>query len=138
MTDAPLLAEPILGWRLWHVRRGELLSWSQSAAWPARSRLEATCRHLLRGCDGAPRSGHDCGIYALRTRQAAESLFRSVPRLRGAAAIGQVSLWGRVIENVGGWRAQFAYPYDLVLLGGDDATAAELRRCYLVDVRREV
>lgn len=28
-------------------------------------------------------------------------------------AIGRVSLWGRVIVGTHGWRAQFAYPYDV-------------------------
>lgn len=45
-----------------------------------------------------------------------------------------MSLWGRVIENVDGWRAQFAYLYDIVLLGGDAATAREVRRRYAIDV----
>jgi hypothetical protein len=53
---------------------------------------------------------------------------------RLAAAVGRVSLWGRVIENTGGWRGQFAYPYEIVLLGGDRAMAAELRERYAIDV----
>jgi hypothetical protein len=36
--------------------------------------------------------------------------------------------------RVDGWRAQFAYPYDVVLFGGDEKTARELRRRYAVDV----
>jgi hypothetical protein len=39
-----------------------------------------------------------------------------------------------VIENVGGWRAQYAYPYALELIGGNEAAVAGLRRRYLVDV----
>ena len=52
----------------------------------------------------------------------------------GPVALGRVSLWGRVIENVDGWRAQFAYPYDLLLVGGDPAAARALARRYAVDV----
>jgi hypothetical protein len=39
-----------------------------------------------------------------------------------------------VVENVDGWRAEYAYPYDFVVRRGDEATAAALRRAYLVDV----
>jgi hypothetical protein len=128
----------MLGWRLWRVRlRGgahELVSWSHGEAWPARERLEARCDRLLGRCGEAPRLRHSCGIYAVRTREAAEALLRGLPRLPGPFAIGRVSLWGRVIENVGGWRAQFAYPYELQLIGADAADAQDLRRRYAVDV----
>jgi hypothetical protein len=106
--------------------------------------MEARCRSLLsvalpsRSHD-APRPGHRCGIYACRERADAENLLRQIGEAgptfnRLAAAVGRVSLWGKVIENTGGWRGQFAYPYDLVLFGGDEVLAAELRREYAVDV----
>lgn len=140
--------EPILGWRVWHVDPGagqpRLCSWSQSAEWPARRRMEAGCRALLglrwraRG-HGAPRAGHRCGIYAFHERRDAEALLRELGPVGAAAgrlpaAIGRVSLWGRVIENTGGWRGEFAYPYDVVLFGADASLAAELRSRYAVDV----
>jgi hypothetical protein len=129
-------AEPLVGWRLWHVdRQNRLVSWSQTASWPERERLEARCRRLFGRCAAAPRRSHACGIYALRTRELAESLLRKLPGpVVVTVALGRVSLWGRVIENVDGWRAQYAYPYDLLLLGGDQAQASELRRRYAVDV----
>jgi hypothetical protein len=129
-------AEPLVGWRLWHVdRQNRLVSWSQTASWPERERLEARCRRLFGRCAAAPRRSHACGIYALRTRELAESLLRKLPgAVVGTVALGRVSLWGRVIENVDGWRAQYAYPYDLLLLGGGQAQACELRRRYAVDV----
>ena len=128
--------EPLVGWRLWHVdRHNGLASWSEGARWPARERLEARCRRILGRCAEAPGRGHACGIYALRSRELAESLLRELPLpVVGTVAIGRVSLWGRVIENVDGWRAQFAYPYDVVLVGGDAATARCLRERYAVDV----
>jgi len=106
--------------------------------------MEAACRRLLgigrrsRRHD-APRAGHHCGIYAFRERADAEALLRQLLPVGPAAgrlpaAIGRVSLWGRVIENTGGWRAQFAYPYDLVLFGGEASLATELRNRYAVDV----
>ena len=145
-SDGALLAEPILAWRLWHVvsRRGEphLASWTRSAVWQPAERMEARCRLSLGGllgCSEAPRRGHSCGIYGLRTRELAERLLSEIGRIgagsgRRPVALGRVSLWGRVVENVSGFRAQFAYPYDLVLLGGDERLAAELRDRYAVDV----
>ena len=131
----PLVTEPVLGWRLWHVRDGRLLSWSQDAVWPGQERMEARCRRFLRsGCSEAPGRGHACGIYAVRERDDAEGLLRDLPPLPGPVAVGLVSLWGRVIENVGGWRAQYAYPYALQLLRGDERTARLLRSRYAVDV----
>jgi hypothetical protein len=120
-----------------------LRSWAHSAAWPAGRRMEAHCRSILslalpfRG-HSAPKKGHKCGIYALSDRDAAEAMLHELgevgPRFaRLPAALGRVSLWGRVIENTGGWRAQFAYPYDLTMFGADESLAADLRREYAVD-----
>jgi hypothetical protein len=55
---------------------------------------------------------------------------------RRPLALGRVSLWGRVIENIDGFRAQYAYPYDLELVGGDEQLAGALRARYAVDVTR--
>jgi hypothetical protein len=121
-----------------------LRSWAHSTQWPAGRRLEASCRSvfslaLASRAHPAPRSGHGCGIYALREREAAEAMLHELGEAGPAAgrlpaALGRVSLWGRVIENTGGWRAQFAYPYDLLLFGASESIAADLRRDYTVDV----
>lgn len=144
--------EPIVGWRLWHVRRHaeayrlESFTWHH-VSWPARRRFEASC--ATHGED-APAPGHECGIYAFRTRQHAEDLLRrytgvrqhygrsyhELPPLRRGCpiALGRVSLWGRVLARDNGFRAQYAYPYELFLIGGDAVLARELRNLYAVDV----
>ena len=144
--DAPL------GWRLWHVRahdgrwRLESFTWHH-VTWPAGEPLVATCP--VHG-DEAPARGHDCGIYSFRTRALAEELLRQytgvrqcygpepaapAPRPPGRPiALGRASLWGRVLVRERGFRAQFAYPYDLFVIGGDDEMARELRQLYAVDV----
>jgi hypothetical protein len=144
--------EPIVGWRLWHVRRHEdayrleSFTWHH-VSWPARRRFEARC--AIHG-EAAPAPSHECGIYAFRTRELAEDLLRrytgvrqhygwpdhELPPLRRGCplALGRVSLWGRVLARESGFRAQYAYPYELFLIGGDNAIAGELRRLYAVDV----
>jgi hypothetical protein len=150
MTE--MLAEPFVGWRLWQVRphvdghRLESFT-AHHVAWPAGRRLEASC--AVHG-PLAPAHGHECGIYAFRTRELAEDLLRRYvgvrqrygrddelpppPRPARPIALGRVSLWGRILERERGFRAQYAYPYDVVLLGGDDAIARELRQLYAIDV----
>ena len=149
MTE--FFAEPLVAWRLWQVRphadeyRLESLTWHH-VGWPAGERLEATCA-THRG--DAPTAGHECGIHALKTRELAEELLRRYAGVRrcyhasGSArgegrrqrpiALGRVSLWGRILERERGFRAQYAYPYDLFLVGGDDRIADVLRRRYAVD-----
>ena len=144
--------EPVIGWRLWHVRRHrhdhrlESFTWHH-VSWPAGRRLEATC--ATHGA-AAPERGHECGIYAFRTRELAEDLLRrytgvhqsyrpderdpAPPRPGRPIALGRVSLWGRVLVRENGFRAQYAYPYDLELIGGEEQIARELRRLYAVDV----
>jgi hypothetical protein len=144
--------EPIIGWRLWHVRRHddayrlESFTWHH-VSWPARRRFEARCS--MHG-EAAPVQSHECGIYAFSTRELAEELLRrytgvrqhygrphsELPPLRRGCpiALGRVSLWGRVVARENGFRAQYAYPYELFLIGGDGGVARELRDLYAVDV----
>jgi hypothetical protein len=144
--------EVVRGWRLWHVRlhegerRLESFTWHH-VNWPAQQPLEATCPTHGRE---APASGHECGIYSFRSRKLAEELLRRYTGVRhcysGAVAepappppgrpiaLGSVSLWGRILVRERGFRAQFAYPYELFLVGGDEAMARDLRARYAVDV----
>jgi hypothetical protein len=87
----------------------------------------------------APWAGHECGLWALKDFEAARK------RLLGwistfwcgdpvGVAIGQVSLWGRVIEHEKGYRAQYAYPFALTLETLEEEQARAIRREYAVDV----
>jgi hypothetical protein len=112
-------------------------------------RFEASCA-LHR--NAAPVDDHECGIYAFRTRELAEDLLRrytgirqrygreylELPPVREGRpiALGSVSLWGRILARESGFRAQYGYPYELFLIGGDDRIAHELRDRYVVDVSR--
>ena len=138
MTE--LYLEPILGWRAWKVHRGRLYSTVWGNLWPERTRLEARCGlggrsspGGLRGMHDAPALQCDCGIYALKTREDALYLARQITA-PDISAIGRVSLWGRVVETQRGYRAQYGYVYDVMLLGASEADAREIRAQYAVDV----
>ena len=133
--------EPVVGWRIWRVTGDGLRATVWDTPWPARERFDARCR---RGSAAywsdeppaghrAPDPGCDCGVYAFKRREDAEQLARE--KVDGdVIAVGRVSLWGRVIETELGFRAERAYPYDLVLLGGSDELARRIRQEYAVDV----
>jgi hypothetical protein len=135
--------EPLRGWRAWQVlddRDGpRLTSWWHGTRWPAREALEARChRH-----GGRPSPHHSCGIYAfdaveraldyVRGRSSEPQLFQRHPSRARGIVVGVVSGWGRAVAHSHGWRSQFAYPYDLYVLNGDDALALELSDRYAVE-----
>jgi hypothetical protein len=123
---APDYVEAVVGWRLWHVVETgaglRLRSPLYRTVWTPRQEMIARCR---RGAESAvllssPRTRHStpdercsCGIYASRTpAQAAAYLSRFFKQREGVLhrVIGQVSLYGLVVECERGWRASRAYP----------------------------
>jgi hypothetical protein len=120
--------EPVVGWRCWRVvdtREGFVLSSaSRGIAWPPGLALEAACP---RGDHDPPSERCSCGIYAAREPELVLSYFPPVvrsavtivsPAILGydsVMAVGTVSLWGDVVESERGWRAQYAYPRELLV-----------------------
>jgi hypothetical protein len=130
--------EPVLGWRVWRVDDGLLRAVVWGTIWVPRARLDACCedRPFLPPGGGdhrAPAQACECGIYAFKHRCDAELLAREKVD-RDVLALGRVSLWGRVLETVRGYRAERAYPYDVELLGGTGSLAREIRERYAIDV----
>jgi hypothetical protein len=139
-------AEPLIAWRAWRVRRLERLSQDQPLRlaaigrlgipkfWEPRAATPASCSNY-RTLHEAPWPSCKCGIYGFRGRDSAEhALVRYSHGGTEGWAFGRVSLWGRIVECERGWRAQYAYPYDLVVFTRDERVAAELRDLYAVDV----
>jgi hypothetical protein len=118
---APDFSEAFVGWRVWIVVAGppgvRLRSVVQRTIWPVRKPLVAECRRsrpfatLLRRPPHGPAPVEDCrcGIYATRLAEL-EPLLAEAPWETGARVLGDVSLWGDVVEHERGWRAGFAYP----------------------------
>ena len=99
-----LMAGPILAWRVWRVsENGRLISLHYETVWPFGYPLVAS---------SVPERGPQ-GIYAMKSRDDLATQEVSADQV-----IGQVALWGRVIEHVKGYRAQYAYPYKILLTGG--------------------
>jgi hypothetical protein len=136
-TRAPDLIGPLVGWRAWHVRETEqgwrLSSIHYGEAWPAGEPLEAACyrsRYVsnanlnTHARHSAPARDCLCGVYGAKELDQARQYFiasyssvEAVPPSPDYVhrAIGQVSLWGRVVECSQGYRASVAYPARLWL-----------------------
>lgn len=90
-----------------------------------------------------PAVHHVCGIHAFAARDEAlaqaagrregQVLFARTPARALGIAVGRVSGWGRAIGHTRGWRSQYAYPYDLYLISGDQALARMLADRYAVE-----
>jgi len=109
--------------------------------WPAREPVRMEC--YSGGCLGArwPMQPHSCGIHAFKERLDAaafpamwEARRFSPSSVSGRCVVGQVSLWGRVIEHERGYRGEIAYPYSLLLPGAVGHLAPSLAGRYGVDV----
>lgn len=136
---------PVVGWRVWTLVETtdgpELRSVVYAHPWPIREPLRSVCEPG--GCLGARWSTqpHSCGIHAFKDRDGA-SAFPSLWEARrfqqhavhGQYVIGQVSLWGRVVEHERGYRGALAYPFAIFLTEAQRRFAAPLASRYGVDV----
>ena len=106
----------VIGWRVWRLPApdelpdfdGLLVSVViRRSCWPVRRAKASPQPPTARG------SGANCGIYAFRTILGALSYAeQALSDWAGQPLIlGEVALWGRVVEHEHGFRAEFAYPY---------------------------
>jgi hypothetical protein len=139
VISAPDYCEPIVGWRAWNAVecRGEtyLMSLFHRVRWPWLEPLAGICSapqlpwFSKRGRHTAPEKHCQCGIYAASLETAAtyvtQSTVRRAWRIQAVRpVIGEVALWGEIVECTNGWRASFAYPQRLILLTADRALEA--------------
>ena len=130
VVEVPLSPEVVEGWRAWSVveHDGELRlsSLTRAEQWEPLRPFVASC--VRRGHD-APSRACACGVYAAAQPEELAGLGRIA-----GAAVGQVSLWGRVAQHRRGYRAATAYPARLRLVcveclgGGVGAPAVRLDR----------
>ena len=117
--ETAFVAGPIIAHRIWNIiftqdnRLCHLSSLNNSIAWPARFPFHAKC-----GAGSNPHCvpchGCSCGVYALKGEEQLLLHPISAGNVLGPVRIsGTVALWGKVIEHEHGYRAQYAYPYQL-------------------------
>lgn len=138
MSGIPTYIEPRIGWRTWSLRvdggedawaitgidqggggppsgQFELVTGSNTV-WPAYKRLEARCAAGQE--HGPPDVGCRCGIYAavdLETLRAMGYAAGPGDEDYAADVVGEVAMWGRMIENDNILRAEYAYPKRLTV-----------------------
>jgi hypothetical protein len=104
--SAPLSPEEIEGWRAWSVVERDggyvLSSLTRAETWTPGEPFVATCS---RKRHDAPGRRCSCGVYAASD----PGELAGLGRIAGAA-VGRVSLWGRLVEHSRGYRAAAAYP----------------------------
>ena len=122
--DVPDLIEPIEAWRAWRVvardDRFVLGSIVQPTLWPCGRPLSAEClrpppilpwfRRRRREESAVPDPECVCGIYAGKLEDIGRYLTRLPTSREAGRVLGQVHLWGTVIECERGFRAGQAYP----------------------------
>jgi hypothetical protein len=106
-------AEPVVAWRAWRLRREgvgalRLQPAFRGPPWGPLEPVRARC--VRRRRHDAPKRRCTCGLYGFRD---GSEVGLGGTRL---AAVGQVSMWGRVVEHDLGFRAEFAYPARLRLV----------------------
>jgi hypothetical protein len=116
--QAPDYAEALAAWRVWRVVRDDeglvLRSVVQSTCWPRREVLVAEC--LRRSLWFRRRRAHPvadarcaCGVYAARFDELGPYLLDDI-LVGSRRVVGEVALWGTVVECERGFRASHAYP----------------------------
>lgn len=148
----PDFMEVITAWRGWRIEWTDdglrLKALGQDTIWQPKKQVEAICAKsdspfmaafsLSRTIQitpkhPAPQMTCQCGVWAFKE---IDSLVAAIGTdYSDVRVLGQVSLWGRVIETENGYRAEKAYPSELWLL---DNSLEELGLIYDVPVRSVV
>jgi hypothetical protein len=123
-------AAPVVGWRAWVVtetaaglRLGSVL---YDEVWTPGTTALATCRRredfFAEPLGEHPTPGLECGCGYHAARDPADALSYLRGRNESTTVcriLGEVAIWGRVVETEAGWRAGAAYPFRLYV--PDDA-----------------
>lgn len=116
VPDTPVAIKAFRVWALRETAKGPRLRsiwFPDDRTWPAYERFTAECNVcLFRPMrHRAPKPGHTCGIYAMKTVEDVWlwALDNTPPGGRPVVC-GEVWCWGTVVEGELGYRAQHAYP----------------------------
>jgi hypothetical protein len=132
--------EPLVGWRCWYVLPHEGLLrpiYKRGLVWKPRQAHEAVCPE---DPHEVPADGCKCGVWAVCHPMLLNEVSwvfappDGVSVLPGVVVVGQVALWGKIVEHERGWRGGAAYPRHLYALTDDPMVAETLRERYGVPV----
>lgn len=101
----------MVGWRYWQVatRSGHLTSVTQKQVeWPPGHVVVARCAGAGHA---APDPSCECGIYGARDLDTLRE--HGLCLAPAILIVGTVALWGKVVDDVSGWRAEFGAPLEL-------------------------
>ena len=140
------IAEVVLGWRAWTVRETpeglRLGSILHDLVWTPGESAVAACRRdqdpftLPIGPHPVPAARCNCGFHAAHDPADVLSYLRGRDEPGTVCRIlGEVALWGHVIEAQAGWRASMSYPSRLYV---DDRAVAGALAVYGVPVVSEL
>ena len=98
---------PAVGWKVWRVESGLLVSALYGNPWPVDEPIHAVCpRHDHE----APSPLCECGIHAGRELSAWDHYLAVGAEAR---VFGRVLLWGAVLEGATAWRGELARPVEI-------------------------
>jgi hypothetical protein len=148
----PDFTEVMIGWRAWGVPA----SWTPGEVpllhsvthgdyvWTPREVVEAHCPKAKFGKGSGhgdpptvPGENCTCGFYSAKTRDHLQSMsYHKYDAERSGMfhVMGEVALWGKVVEGTQGWRAQFGYPRKLYVPFEAHKLVAPLKDAYGCEV----
>ena len=105
--------DPVFGWRYWQLSSRRLLRsvTQREVEWPPGRVLRALCVEVGHP---APAERCNCGRYANPALEALRQ--HGLCLAPEAIVLGQVALWGKVVDDEPSYRAEFAYPARLSLV----------------------
>jgi hypothetical protein len=124
---------PAVGWKVWRVEDGVLLSVLYGDVWPVDEPVRASCRRDVHVAHEAPAIGCECGIHAGRELGAWDHYLAVGAERR---VFGRVLLWGAVLEGTTAWRGELARPVEIFVPPAVESAdeVAEALRAYGVPV----
>lgn len=101
---------PEIGWRVWRPWIDGTITGPcelKGNGWRPQREAVASCNYDKTHTQ--PQQSCSCGLHAAKTLELLEANFL-LQIMAGYGVVGEVALWGTVIEGEWGYRAEFAYP----------------------------
>lgn len=116
------MSDDLIGYRAWrleiapkyHVRKTDD-GWERYHEGPPQLTLQSLSTDCVwdgpvQHCDMSPRRGNSSGLYALRT------LVDAIGYDFTAPVVGEVAMWGKIVQHSHGWRVEHVLIKRLILL----------------------